>query len=216
MMTNSQELQAQQPCQEVSNYQQPYLIYQPYPNPQYMNYWTPQQYYTPVPYYYQPYQIVQPQTMTNTCIINQYSYQNDVIQEDKKQQVIDGQSLREEKSYSNSKFDLTIHDQGAKEMPTSHNEELVGNIKKIIEKQSKGHWKLKEQRLYKKFIENNIELLTRPNIKKKSKFFNLMSEAIKTRSASQCRSHHQKFYPKLKEQELIIPQKINRKIKIHQ
>ncbi|CAD8124230.1 unnamed protein product [Paramecium sonneborni] len=60
----------------------------------------------------------------------------------------------------------------------------------------KGHWTNKEQRLYQQFIEDHKEIMSDSDQKKMQKIFKQMSDFIKSRSASQCRSHHQKFDPK--------------------
>ncbi|CAK57080.1 unnamed protein product (macronuclear) [Paramecium tetraurelia] len=59
----------------------------------------------------------------------------------------------------------------------------------------KGHWTNKEHRLYIQFIESHKEIMSDSDQKKMNKIFKQMSDFLKTRSASQCRSHHQKFNP---------------------
>ncbi|CAD8063592.1 unnamed protein product [Paramecium primaurelia] len=66
------------------------------------------------------------------------------------------------------------------------------NSKKIY---NKGHWTQKEHRLYLQFIETNKEIMMKSDMKKQEKIFKQMSIIIKSRSPSQCRSHHQKFNP---------------------
>ncbi|CAD8175116.1 unnamed protein product [Paramecium octaurelia] len=66
------------------------------------------------------------------------------------------------------------------------------NSKKIY---NKGHWTQKEHRLYLQFIETNKEIMMKSDMKKQEKIFKQMSVVIKSRSPSQCRSHHQKFNP---------------------
>ncbi|CAK80539.1 unnamed protein product (macronuclear) [Paramecium tetraurelia] len=66
------------------------------------------------------------------------------------------------------------------------------NSKKIY---NKGHWTQKEHRLYLQFIETNKEIMMKSDMKKQEKIFKQMSIVIKSRSPSQCRSHHQKFNP---------------------
>lgn len=58
-----------------------------------------------------------------------------------------------------------------------------------------GHWTNKEHRLYLQFIESHKEIMSDSDQKKMNKIFKQMSDFLKTRSASQCRSHHQKFNP---------------------
>ncbi|CAD8163799.1 unnamed protein product [Paramecium octaurelia] len=58
-----------------------------------------------------------------------------------------------------------------------------------------GHWTQKEHRLYLQFIETNKDIMMKSDMKKQEKIFKQMSLVIRTRSPSQCRSHHQKFNP---------------------
>ncbi|CAK82355.1 unnamed protein product (macronuclear) [Paramecium tetraurelia] len=58
-----------------------------------------------------------------------------------------------------------------------------------------GHWTQKEHNLYLQFIETNKAIMMKSHQKKQEKIFKQMSLVIKTRSPSQCRSHHQKFNP---------------------
>ncbi|CAD8078437.1 unnamed protein product [Paramecium sonneborni] len=66
------------------------------------------------------------------------------------------------------------------------------NVRKTY---NNGHWTQKEHRLYSQFIETNKEIMMKSDMKKQEKIFKQMSCVIKTRSPSQCRSHHQKFNP---------------------
>ncbi|CAD8206038.1 unnamed protein product [Paramecium octaurelia] len=93
------------------------------------------------------------------------------------------------------------------ETPTSldHNQSInmpVSLLNKKKKKKStkskffkKGHWTNKEHRLYLQFIESHKEIMSDSDQKKLNKIFKQMSDFLKTRSASQCRSHHQKFNP---------------------
>ncbi|CAD8180177.1 unnamed protein product [Paramecium pentaurelia] len=58
-----------------------------------------------------------------------------------------------------------------------------------------GHWTTKEHNLYLSFREKNKEIMLDSDLKKQNKIFKQMSNFIKTRQPSQCRSHHQKFGP---------------------
>ncbi|CAD8055955.1 unnamed protein product [Paramecium primaurelia] len=80
------------------------------------------------------------------------------------------------------------------------NQNQKKQIKKTRKKNSKkmynnGHWTKKEHRLYLQFIETNKEIMMKSDMKKQEKIFKQMSIVIKSRSPSQCRSHHQKFNP---------------------
>ena len=57
-------------------------------------------------------------------------------------------------------------------------------------------WTKEESDLYSKFISEHTNLLQDASVKRAKKIFILMSQYIKTKNPSQCRSHHQKFYRK--------------------
>ena len=57
-------------------------------------------------------------------------------------------------------------------------------------------WTKEESDLYSRFIADHANLLRDPSVKRAKKIFILMSNFIKTKNPSQCRSHHQKFYRK--------------------
>ncbi|CAD8092873.1 unnamed protein product [Paramecium sonneborni] len=58
-----------------------------------------------------------------------------------------------------------------------------------------GHWSAQEHQVYLNFLEQHREVMESSELKKTNKIFKLMSDIIKSRSPSQCRSHHQKFNP---------------------
>ncbi|KAM3141308.1 hypothetical protein pb186bvf_006693 [Paramecium bursaria] len=58
-----------------------------------------------------------------------------------------------------------------------------------------GHWTRHEHQLYLKFVQDYEEILRSKYDKKSKKIFKLMSQHIPNRTATQCRSHHQKFNP---------------------
>ena len=72
-------------------------------------------------------------------------------------------------------------------------EEKSGIIDRISNNINIKKWNSIENYLYVTFIENFMINL---NKKKNVKIFVMMSNFIKTRTPSQCRSHHQKFYKK--------------------
>ncbi|CAD8044993.1 unnamed protein product [Paramecium primaurelia] len=76
----------------------------------------------------------------------------------------------------------------------------------------KGHWTNKEHRLYEQFILNHKDIMSDSDQKKMKQIFKKMSDFIKSRSASQCRSHHQKFDPK--KQQIIVAGKNSNQFKI--
>ena len=51
--------------------------------------------------------------------------------------------------------------------------------------------------LYEQFVELNYDTMKNSAMKRNTKIFMLMSKFIATKSPSQCRSHHQKFYKNL-------------------
>ncbi|CAD8117975.1 unnamed protein product [Paramecium sonneborni] len=58
-----------------------------------------------------------------------------------------------------------------------------------------GHWSKSEHQLYLKFVNEHEDILRSKYDKKSKKIFKMMSQYIITRTATQCRSHHQKFNP---------------------
>ncbi|CAK74201.1 unnamed protein product (macronuclear) [Paramecium tetraurelia] len=58
-----------------------------------------------------------------------------------------------------------------------------------------GHWSAQEHQVYLTFLSQHREVMESSELKKTNKIFKLMSDIIKSRSPSQCRSHHQKFNP---------------------
>ncbi|CAD8192608.1 unnamed protein product [Paramecium octaurelia] len=58
-----------------------------------------------------------------------------------------------------------------------------------------GHWSKHEHQLYLQFVNDHEAILRSKYDKKSKKIFKLMSQCILTRTATQCRSHHQKFNP---------------------
>lgn len=75
----------------------------------------------------------------------------------------------------------------------------LSKLKRIYRKhntQKIKRWTKEENELYTRFILDHAELLKDPSVKRAKKIFILMSNFIKTKNPSQCRSHHQKFYRK--------------------
>ncbi|CAD8171298.1 unnamed protein product [Paramecium pentaurelia] len=58
-----------------------------------------------------------------------------------------------------------------------------------------GHWSAQEHQVYLTFLQQHRDVMESSELKKTNKIFKLMSDIIKSRSPSQCRSHHQKFNP---------------------
>lgn len=76
------------------------------------------------------------------------------------------------------------------------------NGKRIYKKKSEEkikRWTKDESQLYEEFVIDHFLLFNDNNIKRANKIFIQMSEFIKTKNSSQCRSHHQKFFNKIKE-----------------
>lgn len=76
------------------------------------------------------------------------------------------------------------------------------NGKRIYKKKSDEkikRWTKDESQLYEEFVIENFLIFNDNNIKRANKIFIHMSEFIKTKNSSQCRSHHQKFFQKIKE-----------------
>ncbi|CAD8077180.1 unnamed protein product [Paramecium primaurelia] len=116
--------------------------------------------------------------------------------------------------------------QGVENINYSQTKDLVDNkIKRKHIKKShnplfnNGHWSAQEHQVYLTFLQQHRDVMESSELKKTNKIFKLMSDIIKSRSPSQCRSHHQKFNPyskylvnnnivrrKMKEQMLSDPQ----------
>lgn len=58
-------------------------------------------------------------------------------------------------------------------------------------------WSLEECQKYEDFILNNEELMNGSNSNRATKIFLMMSEHIGSKTPTQCRSHHQKFYKRV-------------------
>ena len=60
-------------------------------------------------------------------------------------------------------------------------------------KVNSGTWRLKQTTNYIKFLEDNSQELRAIRIGEKTKIYDMMASSIKSRTALQCRSHHQKM-----------------------
>lgn len=70
----------------------------------------------------------------------------------------------------------------------------VGDGRKEKERlQGKGKWTREEQRAYIQFIRENMAEMETKLMRKSRKVFLNMSKLVRTRTADQCRSHHQKI-----------------------
>ncbi|CAD8184342.1 unnamed protein product [Paramecium pentaurelia] len=92
--------------------------------------------------------------------------------------------------------------QGVENVNQSQTKDLGDNkikrkhIKKTHNPQfNTGHWSAQEHQVYLNFLQQHREVMESSELKKTNKIFKLMSDIIKSRSPSQCRSHHQKFNP---------------------
>jgi len=63
----------------------------------------------------------------------------------------------------------------------------------MTNQEGKGKWTAEEQSLYITYLEQNFDDMTNSVARKVNKVFLNMSRIIGTRSADQCRSHHQKI-----------------------
>ena len=79
------------------------------------------------------------------------------------------------------------------------NDNINNQIKRVYNKktgQKIRRWTLEESILYENFIDNHWKDMKYSRSKRNSKAFIQMSDFIKSKSPSQCRSHHQKFFRK--------------------
>lgn len=60
------------------------------------------------------------------------------------------------------------------------------------EEEGRGKWSATEQRHYVSFLEDNLSEMKSRAARKSQKVFLQMSRLVRTRTAEQCRSHHQK------------------------
>ncbi|CAD8196753.1 unnamed protein product [Paramecium pentaurelia] len=74
-------------------------------------------------------------------------------------------------------------------------QEKCSSIQDESQSRVNGHWTKQEHLLYLEFVKNHESILRSKYDKKSKKIFKLMSQYIPTRTATQCRSHHQKFNP---------------------
>ncbi|KAM3145631.1 hypothetical protein pb186bvf_002177 [Paramecium bursaria] len=76
-----------------------------------------------------------------------------------------------------------------------------------------GHWTAQEHSMYMSFLQQHKDVMESAELKKTNKIFKLMSDIIKSRSPSQCRSHHQKFNPYSRYVQ-VQPNVVRRKMKV--
>ncbi|CAD8194374.1 unnamed protein product [Paramecium pentaurelia] len=96
---------------------------------------------------------------------------------------------KQEKLTQNSKQLLVGIDTELPHKGNSHSEEEESSSR------VNGHWSKQEHQLYLQFVNDHEDILRSKYDKKSKKIFKLMSQCILTRTATQCRSHHQKFNP---------------------
>lgn len=78
------------------------------------------------------------------------------------------------------------------------------NQKKVIRRareligKNKGRWDVEEHKKYYDFIKTNSNLFLNNDRRRYDKVFMVMSKYVKTRTADQCRTHHQKLLTKFK------------------
>ncbi|CAD8196964.1 unnamed protein product [Paramecium octaurelia] len=77
----------------------------------------------------------------------------------------------------------------------SGQQEKCPSVKDESQSRVNGHWTKQEHLLYLEFVKSHESILKSKYDKKSKKIFKLMSQFIPTRTATQCRSHHQKFNP---------------------
>lgn len=71
-------------------------------------------------------------------------------------------------------------------------ESLHTKKKKELVGYSSGEWTLREIKLYHRFLSTHIPEFTDPMLRKRNKVFIKLADFIGSRTADQCRSHHQK------------------------
>ncbi|CAD8114940.1 unnamed protein product [Paramecium sonneborni] len=156
-------------------------------NPDLMcNYYPPGQYYNPF-YYVPQQQIIQYllfQQQATTMTVPQYKYEAPFI-------LNNGITQKQIESPNITKTPQNNHqtevDFGQEEQCVLNDDDSQSRIN--------GHWTKQEHLLYLEFVKNHESILRSKYDKKSKKIFKLMSHFIPSRTATQCRSHHQKFNP---------------------
>lgn len=69
-------------------------------------------------------------------------------------------------------------------------------------------WTKEESKRYEDFIEQYSDIFNDPSSKRVTKIFIFMSNYIGTKTPSQCRSHHQKFFRRIQKEKLLSSGKI--------
>lgn len=69
-------------------------------------------------------------------------------------------------------------------------------------------WTKEESKRYEDFIESYSDIFNDPSSKRVTKIFIFMSNYIGTKTPSQCRSHHQKFFRRIQREKLLSSGKI--------
>ncbi|CAK69159.1 unnamed protein product (macronuclear) [Paramecium tetraurelia] len=117
-------------------------------------------------------QLLQQQLILNAALLNQFQGVENI-------------------NYSQTK-DLVDNKIKRKHIKKSHNPSFNnGTVLYSIQ----GHWSAQEHQVYLTFLQQHKDVMESSELKKTNKIFKLMSDIIKSRSPSQCRSHHQKFNP---------------------
>lgn len=123
-----------------------------------------------------------------------------IKQEDKNGQNGAGSDAKSEEKTSDVKKegdnlnDLLASNQQASLSPKNGASKRPYN-KKTMEKIKR--WTKEESSLYEQFIEMYADIFNDPSSKRVTKIFIFMSKYIGTKTPSQCRSHHQKFFKKI-------------------
>ena len=100
------------------------------------------------------------------------------------------QALKRAMTYNGEMGPIQLRDQNW----PSFRELQVGESRKEKERlQGKGKWTREEQRAYIQFIRENMSEMETKLMRKSRKVFLNMSKLVRTRTADQCRSHHQKI-----------------------
>ncbi|KAM3131289.1 hypothetical protein pb186bvf_016607 [Paramecium bursaria] len=102
----------------------------------------------------------------------------------------------------NPKIENQIKEEYQQSQPQQKQQEDVVTNRYIQKKRTKrkykkfynqGVWTQKEHKLYLAFIKDNIDIILQPDLKRHYQVFKQISRMVRSRTAAQCRSHHQKF-----------------------
>ena len=111
---------------------------------------------------------------------------------------------RSKKIFKPKKYTSTYYER--KLMEAANNYDYKGEKKRVYTKRTTEkirRWTKEEAEAYEKFIDMYSDIFNESGSKRVTKVFIQMSQYIGTKTPSQCRSHHQKFFKRLQRARMI-------------